>query len=38
MVLVVVARCTGWRRMSALANAFVDGKLVPLAVGKRMRF
>jgi hypothetical protein len=26
------------RGMSALANAFGDGKLVPLAVGKRLRF
>jgi 7,8-dihydropterin-6-yl-methyl-4-(beta-D-ribofuranosyl)aminobenzene 5'-phosphate synthase len=35
---IAAGHCTGWRAMSALANAFGDGKLVPLAVGKRMRF
>jgi 7,8-dihydropterin-6-yl-methyl-4-(beta-D-ribofuranosyl)aminobenzene 5'-phosphate synthase len=35
---VAAGHCTGWRAMSALANAFGDGKLVPLAVGKRLRF
>ena len=35
---IAAAHCTGWRAMSALANAFGDGKLAPLAVGKRMRF
>jgi hypothetical protein len=28
----------GWRAMSALTSAFGDGKLAPLAVGKRLRF
>jgi 7,8-dihydropterin-6-yl-methyl-4-(beta-D-ribofuranosyl)aminobenzene 5'-phosphate synthase len=36
--IVAAGHCTGWRAMSALANAFGDGKLVPLAVGKRLRF
>lgn len=31
-------RFVAWRTMTALANAFGDGKLVPLAVGKRIRF
>ena len=35
---IAAGHCTGWRAMSALANAFGDGKLVPLAVGKRLRF
>jgi 7,8-dihydropterin-6-yl-methyl-4-(beta-D-ribofuranosyl)aminobenzene 5'-phosphate synthase len=35
---VAAGHCTGWRAMSALANAFGDGKLTPLAVGKRLRF
>jgi len=35
---IAAGHCTGWRALSALANAFGDGKLVPLAVGKRMRF
>ena len=35
---IAAGHCTGWRAMTALANAFGDGKLVPLAVGKRMRF
>ncbi|HRD74419.1 MAG TPA: MBL fold metallo-hydrolase [Hyphomicrobiaceae bacterium] len=30
--------CTGWRAMTALANAFGDKVLAPLAVGKRFRF
>jgi 7,8-dihydropterin-6-yl-methyl-4-(beta-D-ribofuranosyl)aminobenzene 5'-phosphate synthase len=30
--------CTGWRAMTALANAFGDAVLAPLAVGKRFRF
>jgi 7,8-dihydropterin-6-yl-methyl-4-(beta-D-ribofuranosyl)aminobenzene 5'-phosphate synthase len=30
--------CTGWRAMTALANAFGDGVLAPTAVGKRYTF
>lgn len=30
--------CTGWRAVTALANAFGDRVLVPIAVGKRLRF
>ena len=33
---VAAGHCTGWRAMVALANAFGDGTLVPLAVGKRL--
>ncbi|WP_422001331.1 MBL fold metallo-hydrolase [Reyranella sp.] len=35
---VAAGHCTGWRAMTALANAFGEGKLTPLAVGKRLRF
>ncbi|MFI5002692.1 MAG: MBL fold metallo-hydrolase [Reyranellales bacterium] len=35
---IAAGHCTGWRAMSALANAFGDKKLAPLAVGKRLRF
>jgi 7,8-dihydropterin-6-yl-methyl-4-(beta-D-ribofuranosyl)aminobenzene 5'-phosphate synthase len=35
---IAAGHCTGWRAMAALTNAFGDGKLVPLAVGKRLRF
>lgn len=35
---VAAGHCTGWRAMTALANTFGDGKLVPLAVGKRFTF
>ena len=35
---IAAGHCTGWRAMSALANEFGDKKLVPLAVGKRLRF
>jgi 7,8-dihydropterin-6-yl-methyl-4-(beta-D-ribofuranosyl)aminobenzene 5'-phosphate synthase len=35
---VAAGHCTGWRAMTALANAFGDSKLVPLAVGKRFTF
>jgi 7,8-dihydropterin-6-yl-methyl-4-(beta-D-ribofuranosyl)aminobenzene 5'-phosphate synthase len=30
--------CTGWRAVNALARAFGDDRLVPLAVGKRITF
>ena len=35
---IAAGHCTGWRAMAALANEFGDSKLVPLAVGKRLRF
>jgi len=35
---VAAGHCTGWRAMTALANAFGDSKLAPLAVGKRFTF
>ena len=33
--IIAAGHCTGWRAMTALANAFGDGCLVPLSVGKR---
>lgn len=35
---IAAGHCTGWRAMTALANAFGDQRLVPLAVGKRLSF
>jgi 7,8-dihydropterin-6-yl-methyl-4-(beta-D-ribofuranosyl)aminobenzene 5'-phosphate synthase len=35
---IAAGHCTGWRAMTALANAFGDARLAPLAVGKRLRF
>jgi 7,8-dihydropterin-6-yl-methyl-4-(beta-D-ribofuranosyl)aminobenzene 5'-phosphate synthase len=35
---IAAGHCTGWRAMTALANAFGDRRLAPLAVGKRLRF
>ncbi len=35
---IAAGHCTGWRAMTALANAFGEERLVPLAVGKRMTF
>ncbi|MBL8701476.1 MAG: MBL fold metallo-hydrolase [Alphaproteobacteria bacterium] len=35
---IAAGHCTGWRAMTALANAFGDARLAPLAVGKRYRF
>ena len=35
---IAAGHCTGWRAMTALANAFTDAKLAPLAVGKRYAF
>lgn len=35
---IAAGHCTGWRAMSALAVAFGDRALVPLAVGKRFTF
>jgi len=31
---IATGHCTGWRAMSALANAFGDGKLVPPGGGQ----
>jgi 7,8-dihydropterin-6-yl-methyl-4-(beta-D-ribofuranosyl)aminobenzene 5'-phosphate synthase len=38
LAVIAAGHCTGWRAMTALANAFGDGALVPLAVGKRFAF
>jgi 7,8-dihydropterin-6-yl-methyl-4-(beta-D-ribofuranosyl)aminobenzene 5'-phosphate synthase len=38
LTVIAAGHCTGWRAMTALANAFGDDKLVPLAVGKRFSF
>jgi 7,8-dihydropterin-6-yl-methyl-4-(beta-D-ribofuranosyl)aminobenzene 5'-phosphate synthase len=35
---VAAGHCTGWRAISALANAFGDKVVNPLAVGKRFTF
>jgi 7,8-dihydropterin-6-yl-methyl-4-(beta-D-ribofuranosyl)aminobenzene 5'-phosphate synthase len=35
---IATGHCTGWRATVALANAFSDATLVPLAVGKRYSF
>jgi 7,8-dihydropterin-6-yl-methyl-4-(beta-D-ribofuranosyl)aminobenzene 5'-phosphate synthase len=35
---IAAGHCTGWRGMAALMNAFGDQCLVPLAVGKTIRF
>jgi 7,8-dihydropterin-6-yl-methyl-4-(beta-D-ribofuranosyl)aminobenzene 5'-phosphate synthase len=35
---IAAGHCTGWRAMSALANAFGESKLAPLSVGKRYTF
>jgi 7,8-dihydropterin-6-yl-methyl-4-(beta-D-ribofuranosyl)aminobenzene 5'-phosphate synthase len=35
---VAAGHCTGWRAMTALANAFGDRVLAPTAVGKRFTF
>jgi 7,8-dihydropterin-6-yl-methyl-4-(beta-D-ribofuranosyl)aminobenzene 5'-phosphate synthase len=35
---IAAGHCTGWRAMAALMNAYGDGCLVPLAVGKTMTF
>jgi 7,8-dihydropterin-6-yl-methyl-4-(beta-D-ribofuranosyl)aminobenzene 5'-phosphate synthase len=36
--MIAAGHCTGWRAMAALANAFGDKVLAPLAVGKRYTF
>jgi len=38
LAVIAAGHCTGWRAMTALASAFGDGRLVPLAVGKRFTF
>lgn len=38
LAIVAAGHCTGWRAITALANAFGDSQLVPLAVGKRISF
>ena len=38
LAVIAAGHCTGWRATTALANAFGDGKLVPLSVGKRFSF
>lgn len=35
---IAVGHCTGWRAITALANAFGDRTLTPLSVGKRFSF
>ena len=35
---IAAGHCTGWRAITALANAFGDGVLAPSAVGKRYTF
>jgi 7,8-dihydropterin-6-yl-methyl-4-(beta-D-ribofuranosyl)aminobenzene 5'-phosphate synthase len=35
---IAAGHCTGWRAMTALANAFGDKILAPTAVGKRFMF
>ncbi len=35
---IAAGHCTGWRALTALANAFGDQVLAPTAVGKRYRF
>jgi 7,8-dihydropterin-6-yl-methyl-4-(beta-D-ribofuranosyl)aminobenzene 5'-phosphate synthase len=38
LAIISAGRCTGWRAMSALANAFGDKVVAPSAVGKRYAF
>jgi 7,8-dihydropterin-6-yl-methyl-4-(beta-D-ribofuranosyl)aminobenzene 5'-phosphate synthase len=38
LAVIAAGHCTGWRAMTALAIAFGDHRLVPLAVGKRFTF
>ena len=35
---IAVGHCTGWRAITAVANAFGTGRVVPLSVGKRFSF
>ena len=36
LTFIAAGHCTGWRATSAIAHAFGDGTLAPLAVGKRL--
>lgn len=38
LAVIAAGHCTGWRAMTALANAYGDRCLVPLSVGKRFTF
>ena len=38
LAVIAAGHCTGWRAMTALANAFGDKCVVPLSVGKRFTF
>jgi 7,8-dihydropterin-6-yl-methyl-4-(beta-D-ribofuranosyl)aminobenzene 5'-phosphate synthase len=38
LAVIAAGHCTGWRAVTALANAYGDSKLVPLSVGKRLSF
>jgi len=38
LAIIAAGHCTGWRAMTALANAVGDRHLVPLSVGKRFTF
>jgi len=38
LAVIAAGHCTGWRAVTALSNAFGDGRVVPLAVGKRLSF
>ena len=38
LAVIAPGHCTGWRAVNALANAFGDAKVAPLAVGKRYSF
>jgi 7,8-dihydropterin-6-yl-methyl-4-(beta-D-ribofuranosyl)aminobenzene 5'-phosphate synthase len=38
LAMIAAGHCTGWRAMTALANAFGDRVLAPTAVGKRYSF
>jgi 7,8-dihydropterin-6-yl-methyl-4-(beta-D-ribofuranosyl)aminobenzene 5'-phosphate synthase len=38
LAVIAAGHCTGWRAVTALANAYGEGKLVPLSVGKRLSF
>jgi 7,8-dihydropterin-6-yl-methyl-4-(beta-D-ribofuranosyl)aminobenzene 5'-phosphate synthase len=38
LAIIAAGHCTGWRALTALANAFGDRRVVPLSVGKRFTF
>jgi 7,8-dihydropterin-6-yl-methyl-4-(beta-D-ribofuranosyl)aminobenzene 5'-phosphate synthase len=38
LTVIAAGHCTGWRAATALANAFGEGRFVPLAVGKKFSF